>query len=111
LALRRAAVVVPLALERAVFAAPPAAAPADLAARPVLVAPDFACVAVRLDALRALVPVALAPLAAARLPLVLLREDERLDDERPELDDDERFGAGIAGLLYGLRRSWREPTR
>jgi hypothetical protein len=73
------------------------------------VAADLACVAVRLLALRALVPVALAPLAAARDPLG--SDEDRVEDfDVLELEDDDRFGAGIHGLLVGLTR-WREPIR
>jgi hypothetical protein len=102
----RAAVAVPLAPERAALA--PARVPPELAARLVLVAPDLAWVAVRLPALRALVPVAFAPLAAARDP-ALADEEERLgDDELLELDDDDRFGAGI-GLLVDLTTARAYP--
>jgi hypothetical protein len=74
-----------------------------------LVAPDLAWVVVRLVALRALVPVALAPLAAARDPL--RADDERVEDfDVLELEDGDRLGAGIRGLLVGLTR-WREPIR
>jgi hypothetical protein len=72
------------------------------------VAADLACVAVRLVALRALVPVALAPLAAARDPL--RADEERLEGfDVLELEDD-LFGAGIRRLLVDLTRS-REPIR
>jgi hypothetical protein len=87
-----------LAPALAVFAVV-AAEPLDLAARAVLVAADLACVAVRPPALRALVPVALAPLAAA-LAVPLADDEERLvagleADVDLVLEDGERFGAGI----------------
>jgi hypothetical protein len=58
-----------------------------------LVAPDLAWVEVRDAALRVLVPVALAPLLAA----AVVRLAAGLDDEDFEVDEDERFAAGIFG--------------
>ena len=62
------------------------------------VAPDFACVAVRLAALRVLVAVALAPLLAAvpvRLAVALARLAAGLADEDDFELEVERFGAGM----------------
>jgi hypothetical protein len=133
LAPERAALAAPLAPERAdlavleaarpaVLAVPLAERPVDLAERlvlaapeaaerPVLLAPDLAWVEVRDAALRVLVPVALAPLLAA----AVVRLAAGLDDEDFEVDEEERFAAGIllAPIVVTLlRRAYpNQPAR